>query len=282
MGSYKDPAYCHFQSFLTNASSSYLTPRSFLVKICLMGLTPLLWDLNLERFQVPALDRAHESNTLRTSVPPVPSIPAQSPAPQAMSPQSAPAGPTVRLAHDFPNSPASTSTRNTALIRANSVSVFYGDVRGDQDGLDRHPPSNSVVGFIGPSGCGKSTFLRSINRLNDLIPGCRVTGDLRIGGRNIYDAARRPGQPSPAGRAGLPEAQSLPQESSTKISPMAPGFRESATARPSTRSSRTASARPRSGTRPRTGSRAAPWACPADSSSDFASPAPWPPGPRSC
>jgi len=48
-------------------------------------------------------------------------------------------------------------------------------------------PRNAVVAMIGPSGCGKSTFLRSINRLNDLIPACRVTGELIIGGQNIYD-----------------------------------------------------------------------------------------------
>jgi phosphate transport system ATP-binding protein len=47
-------------------------------------------------------------------------------------------------------------------------------------------PRNHVVAMIGPSGCGKSTFLRSINRLNDLIPGCRVTGQLTIGGHDIY------------------------------------------------------------------------------------------------
>ena len=48
-------------------------------------------------------------------------------------------------------------------------------------------PKNRVIAMIGPSGCGKSTFLRSINRLNDLIPGCRVAGELMIGGANVYD-----------------------------------------------------------------------------------------------
>jgi phosphate transport system ATP-binding protein len=48
-------------------------------------------------------------------------------------------------------------------------------------------PRNRVIAMIGPSGCGKSTFLRSINRLNDLIPGCRVEGQLLIDGQNIYD-----------------------------------------------------------------------------------------------
>lgn len=48
-------------------------------------------------------------------------------------------------------------------------------------------PNNEVVAFIGPSGCGKSTFLRLFNRMNDLIPGTRLTGEIRIDGKNIYD-----------------------------------------------------------------------------------------------
>ena len=45
----------------------------------------------------------------------------------------------------------------------------------------------TVVAFIGPSGCGKSTFLRLFNRMNDLIPDTRLTGEIRIDGENIYD-----------------------------------------------------------------------------------------------
>ena len=48
-------------------------------------------------------------------------------------------------------------------------------------------PTRAVSAFIGPSGCGKSTFLRSINRMNDTIPSCRVTGNIEIDGRDIYD-----------------------------------------------------------------------------------------------
>jgi len=47
--------------------------------------------------------------------------------------------------------------------------------------------SNSVTAFMGPSGCGKTTFLRAINRLNDLIPGSKTTGEICIDGQNIYD-----------------------------------------------------------------------------------------------
>jgi phosphate transport system ATP-binding protein len=72
------------------------------------------------------------------------------------------------------------------LIRANQVSVFYGSNEAIKK-VSVDVPEHSVVAFIGPSGCGKSTFLRSINRLNDLIPGCRVTGEMHIAGKNVYD-----------------------------------------------------------------------------------------------
>lgn len=47
-------------------------------------------------------------------------------------------------------------------------------------------PSNEVTAFIGPSGCGKSTFLKSLNRMNDLVEGCKITGDVRLDGEDIY------------------------------------------------------------------------------------------------
>jgi phosphate transport system ATP-binding protein len=72
------------------------------------------------------------------------------------------------------------------LIEARTVSVFYGENEAIKK-VSMAIGQNQVVAFIGPSGCGKSTFLRSINRLNDLIPGCRVAGEIRIGGQNIYD-----------------------------------------------------------------------------------------------
>ena len=76
--------------------------------------------------------------------------------------------------------------RDIPLITADAVSVYYGNFEAIKK-VSLSIPQNRVVAFIGPSGCGKSTFLRSINRLNDLIPGCRVTGELKIGGRNVYD-----------------------------------------------------------------------------------------------
>jgi phosphate transport system ATP-binding protein len=71
------------------------------------------------------------------------------------------------------------------LIEARNVSVFYGANEAIKR-VSLNMPRNRVIAMIGPSGCGKSTFLRSINRLNDLIPGCRVTGQLTIAGHDIY------------------------------------------------------------------------------------------------
>jgi phosphate transport system ATP-binding protein len=71
-------------------------------------------------------------------------------------------------------------------IAARNVDVYYGDKHAIKD-LSIDIPDRAVSSFIGPSGCGKSTFLRSINRMNDTIPSCRVTGDIVIDGRNIHD-----------------------------------------------------------------------------------------------
>ena len=47
-------------------------------------------------------------------------------------------------------------------------------------------PRNRIAAFIGPSGCGKSTLLKTLNRMNDLVPGCRVEGDILLSGVNAY------------------------------------------------------------------------------------------------
>jgi phosphate transport system ATP-binding protein len=71
-------------------------------------------------------------------------------------------------------------------IVAKDVNVYYGEKHAIKH-LSIDIPDRAVSAFIGPSGCGKSTFLRSINRMNDTIPGCRVEGDILIDGKNIYD-----------------------------------------------------------------------------------------------
>jgi phosphate transport system ATP-binding protein len=71
-------------------------------------------------------------------------------------------------------------------IKARDVNVYYGDKNAIKN-LSIDIPQRAVFAFIGPSGCGKSTFLRTINRMNDTIPNCKVTGAIEIDGQNIYD-----------------------------------------------------------------------------------------------
>ncbi len=66
------------------------------------------------------------------------------------------------------------------------VSVYYGEKRALFD-VKLNIRENTVTALIGPSGCGKSTFLRSLNRMNDTIDGCRVTGKITLDGEDIYD-----------------------------------------------------------------------------------------------
>ena len=71
-------------------------------------------------------------------------------------------------------------------IAARNVQVHYGDNHAIKD-VDVDIADKTVTAFIGPSGCGKSTFLRCLNRMNDTIEVCRVQGDIRIDGEDIYD-----------------------------------------------------------------------------------------------
>ncbi len=71
-------------------------------------------------------------------------------------------------------------------ISARKAQVYYGDNHAIRD-VDVDINDRMVTAFIGPSGCGKSTFLRSLNRMNDTIPGCRVEGTILLDGENIYD-----------------------------------------------------------------------------------------------
>ncbi|MEM7745916.1 MAG: phosphate ABC transporter ATP-binding protein PstB [Pseudomonadota bacterium] len=78
-------------------------------------------------------------------------------------------------------------------ITARNVNVFYGDAQAI-NGVDVDIEPNSVTAFIGPSGCGKSTFLRCLNRMNDTIDICRVTGEILLDGNDIYDKSVDPVQ----------------------------------------------------------------------------------------
>jgi phosphate transport system ATP-binding protein len=66
------------------------------------------------------------------------------------------------------------------------LDVFYGEKQALQH-VDLEIGANQVTALIGPSGCGKSTFIRCLNRMNDVVPGCRVEGDVLLEGEDIYD-----------------------------------------------------------------------------------------------
>ncbi|MFK8138506.1 MAG: phosphate ABC transporter ATP-binding protein PstB, partial [Bdellovibrionales bacterium] len=73
------------------------------------------------------------------------------------------------------------------LLKLNQVKVFYGDSRA-VNGIDCLYGDKAVTAIIGPSGCGKSTLLRSLNRMNDFIPGCRVEGKIEFNGKDVYSS----------------------------------------------------------------------------------------------
>jgi phosphate transport system ATP-binding protein len=75
-----------------------------------------------------------------------------------------------------------------AKLTARNVNIFYGEKQAINDvSIDISP--EHVTAFIGPSGCGKSTFLRALNRMNDTILGCRVSGEIKLDGVDIYGNA---------------------------------------------------------------------------------------------
>lgn len=71
-------------------------------------------------------------------------------------------------------------------LSTSDVHVYYGEAEAIK-GIDLNIYENEVIAFIGPSGCGKSTFLRTLNRMNDTIDSCRVTGKVMLDNQDIYD-----------------------------------------------------------------------------------------------
>ena len=84
--------------------------------------------------------------------------------------------------------PAAAAGSTAAKLSARGVDVHYGDKHALRS-VDLDIPVNQVTALIGPSGCGKSTFLRCLNRMNDVIDGCRMGGSVRLDGADIYDPA---------------------------------------------------------------------------------------------
>lgn len=71
-------------------------------------------------------------------------------------------------------------------VKVRDMDLYYGDFQALHS-VDLDVYENEVTAFIGPSGCGKSTLIKSLNRMNDLIPNCRIEGEITIDGKDIYD-----------------------------------------------------------------------------------------------
>ena len=72
-----------------------------------------------------------------------------------------------------------------SIISVKDICLWYGDHQALKN-VNIEIPEKSITAFIGPSGCGKSTFLKTLNRMNDLIPGVKITGDIRYEGTDIF------------------------------------------------------------------------------------------------
>jgi phosphate transport system ATP-binding protein len=101
---------------------------------------------------------------------------------QPSSPAAAAAGPAAAADDD----PALQPKIVDPVLEIAGLNLWYGDKQALHD-ISMRIPSKRITAFIGPSGCGKSTLLRCINRLNDLIDGVRVTGEIRFEGRDVFD-----------------------------------------------------------------------------------------------
>ncbi len=73
------------------------------------------------------------------------------------------------------------------VITSADVKLWYGDFEA-LHGINLDFNQNEITALIGPSGCGKSTYLRCLNRMNDLIPGVKIEGDMRLQGEDIYSS----------------------------------------------------------------------------------------------
>src|SRR3954465_7970205 len=76
-------------------------------------------------------------------------------------------------------------------IDVSDLNIYYGDFLA-VEGVTMSIRAKSVTALIGPSGCGKSTFLRSLNRMHEVIPGARVQGTISVDGQNLYDGGVDP------------------------------------------------------------------------------------------
>ena len=97
-------------------------------------------------------------------------------------PRPLPGGSVIQIAAARPA--AAAAAVGVPRVRARDVNVFYGDKQALFD-VSLDIPGRAITALIGPSGCGKSTFIRCINRMNDTIQGCRVTGSIELDGEDV-------------------------------------------------------------------------------------------------
>ena len=80
---------------------------------------------------------------------------------------------------------AQTAVDDSVKFHVNNLELYYKDFHALKS-VSMDIPQKKITAFIGPSGCGKSTFLKTLNRMNDLVAGCRITGDVQLNGEDIY------------------------------------------------------------------------------------------------
>ena len=73
----------------------------------------------------------------------------------------------------------------TPILQAKDLHLYYGETEALK-GINIEIQKNEITALIGPSGCGKSTFLKTLDRMNDLIPSVRITGEVLLNGQDIY------------------------------------------------------------------------------------------------
>ena len=96
----------------------------------------------------------------------------------------------------------------SVILSACGLNLYYGENHALKD-ISIDIKANKITALIGPSGCGKSTFLRTIDRMNDLIPSVKITGSLHLPRAGDLRPRRGRHRPAPAHRHGVPEAQPL-------------------------------------------------------------------------
>ena len=99
---------------------------------------------------------------------------------------------------------------NVPVISAKDLNLWYGDFKALKS-ISLDVGEREITALIGPSGCGKSTFLKTLNRMNDLVPGVRIEGDVRLKGEDIF-AREMDDRPAPPRGHGVPEGKPLPHE----------------------------------------------------------------------